>query len=76
MSSKRHVRTKLQRSCQRHKGYPSMQSALSARYFLCRNTGEHGINVFRCSFCGHYHVGHMPHEVKRSINHRLEERGG
>lgn len=56
MASKRGVRRK---SCEGKRRYESRQEA---RWWLSRYTAERGyaghMNVYRCQFCGGWHMGH------------------
>ncbi len=52
MSSKRQVRSK---QCVGKKKHPTEQAAIAAMV----NTPSTGLAVYRCAFCGAYHVWHM-----------------
>lgn len=44
-------------SCRRKIAYPSGKEAHAARRAL-EFRGETNLNVYKCRFCGRYHVGH------------------
>lgn len=52
MSSKRQVRRK---QCAGKVKHPTEQAAIAAMV----RTAPTGLAVYRCAFCGAYHVGHM-----------------
>jgi rubrerythrin len=58
MASKRGIRRK---ACGKKIRFPDAEAASKARSSLHRNKGYQGmINVYRCQFCGSYHIGHAP----------------
>jgi hypothetical protein len=60
MSSKRHLR---RRSCESKRAYPTQQAAWGG---LKRTAGS-GLLLYRCRWCGQYHVGHPPARVRQAI---------
>lgn len=56
MASKRRIRRK---SCDGKIRYDTADAASKGRSSLNRAKGYQGfMNVYRCSFCGGYHIGH------------------
>lgn len=57
---KKHVKGQKRKeggSCRRKIAYPSGKEAHAARRDL-EARGETNLNVYKCRFCGKYHVGH------------------
>jgi hypothetical protein len=47
------------RSCDGKKAHPTREAALDHFYRLVRaGAAPAGLSVYRCRFCGSYHVGH------------------
>ena len=61
MSSKRQVRRK---QCAGKKKHPTEQAAIVAMV----HTPATGLAVYRCGFCGAYHVGHMNKRQRQGRN--------
>lgn len=61
MSSKRKQRRKECGSKVRH---PDQPAAIRAANSL-RRTGTHWVNTYRCKWCGGWHVGHLPGNLRR-----------
>lgn len=58
MASKRHQRRK---QCEGKRRHATADNALVEIRMIHKRHGHCGqIGVYRCSFCGSYHVGHMP----------------
>lgn len=60
MASKRAER---RRSCDRKQVYLSRAEAWAAVGALKRHTGHKNISIYKCPFCGHFHIGH--HALRR-----------
>jgi len=63
MASKRRVRRK---QCQHKKRHPDQQSARYHRFLLNQKDGEQ-MNVYKCRFCGGWHVGHQPRKRRKDF---------
>ena len=57
MASKRKVRRK---SCEGKIRYDSIPSAMAGM----KKTSSCGLNVYKCKFCGKFHVGHICKKAK------------
>ena len=56
MASKRRIRRK---ACGKKIRYETAKDAGAGRHALNRSKGYQGqMNVYRCPFCGGYHIGH------------------
>lgn len=56
MASKRRIRRK---QCDGKRRHATPEAAAGHRRFIHATAGYSGLlNVYRCSFCGGYHVGH------------------
>lgn len=64
MASKRRLRRK---ACTNKKAYATHQEGVTASVILHKTTGTHSLNVYKCQFSGHYHVGHQPASVRYAI---------
>jgi len=73
MSSKRHLRRKLENTCKRKKPYPTLAIALdNRRYLIERHPAAIKLSAYHCDFCGRYHLGHPNHKIIQSIRARRE----
>lgn len=63
MSSKRNVR---RRTCDRKVRYETQEEASAARTRLFRS-GSGGMNVYKCKFCGGYHIGHRNERQQKAF---------
>lgn len=57
MASKRHLREK---ACTGKIRYTTPEQAYSARRSTNRKHYTGPMNVYKCKFCGGYHIGHAP----------------
>lgn len=65
MASKRRLR---RQSCGRKVRHETAQAGLDHIHHLHRSKGFQGpMDVYRCRFCGAFHVGHS---ARRSLSHR------
>lgn len=65
MSSKRAQRRK---ACTGKARYATQQDAIDGIRALTRNRGWQGYLVpYRCAFCGAFHYGHPPAQVRRAM---------
>lgn len=67
MASKRHIRRK---QCSGKVKYGSMDAA----NIVVDNWHKHGdtfIHAYECKFCGQYHIGHMPKEMRKKAIARM-----
>lgn len=63
MASKRGKRRK---ECSGKVGHKNRDAAMRARRRLSSNkAGAYPMNVYKCQYCGQWHIGHKPH-VKRT----------
>lgn len=63
MSSKRARRRK---SCEGKKAHETEASAHGAVLAL-RKQGHQYVNSYRCAFCGKFHIGHQPKQIRQAI---------
>jgi hypothetical protein len=71
MASKRHVR---RRECGDKKGFSTLDEAMEARRKAQRQ-GRNWITHYRCKWCGKYHIGHTPHNVRTATANRMQRDG-
>ena len=64
MSSKRSLRKK---SCDGKQKYDTQSKAELAAKIVGKNIGGQWLTAYKCEFCGKYHIGHPPYNVRRSI---------
>jgi hypothetical protein len=65
MSSKRRLRRK---ACGSKQRFDTEAEAIAALRALTRAKGWQGLLVpYRCAFCGHFHFGHAPANVRRRL---------
>ena len=67
MASKRAQR---RRSCEGKQKHPDRWAAQAHRYKLEKTQGALGLTIYRCRFCGQWHVGHIPEGTRRKIQDR------
>lgn len=65
MTSKRRLRRK---SCT---GKEQLTEAEAKRkiYFMAKGGAKY-LNAYKCRFCKHYHIGHMPKRVRQAMKAR------
>lgn len=66
MASKRRQR---RIKCERKLKFPSAGVAIFNAQKMFRATGE-SLGIFRCKFCGQWHLGHRPAYIERAIVER------
>lgn len=65
MSSKRRLR---RNQCGRKNRHKTVENAMfEVRYIRKINPGTPRLNVYRCQFCGFYHVGHTKSSGPRPL---------
>jgi hypothetical protein len=63
MSSKRAQR---RRACEGKRGFETIEDAKAAAREYALSFGD-SLTPYRCRFCGRFHVGHPPKEVRQAI---------
>jgi hypothetical protein len=58
MASKRKLR---RRACEGKVRFESRDAAERKRRFVYRDYNEKALNVYKCRFCGGWHLGHSRH---------------
>jgi hypothetical protein len=43
------------------------------RWMLRKNAANDWLNAYRCRWCGHWHVGHMPGFIREVVAERRTE---
>jgi len=66
MASKRRQRRKECGSKVRH---ADQTAAIHAACAMRRNLGSRCLNTYRCKWCGGWHVGHIPGNLRRIVKH-------
>lgn len=64
MSSKRARRRQACAGKQRHETEAAARAHAASLY---RKRGAQGLNVYKCKFCGAWHVGHRPLRLKEVL---------
>ncbi len=67
MSSKRAQR---RRACDGKVGHTTASGAFTALR-IAKSKGQFGMSIYRCVFCGRYHIGHTPGHVRQQRAARL-----
>lgn len=69
MASKRRIR---RRQCNNKKRFETSGEAGYLAYKLMSNGKDRGsvVHVYRCKFCGGYHVGHMQRGTKNTLREK------
>ena len=66
-----------ERSCTGKRRYSDRKRAKSARGRTRQHDSSKGrLNVYRCDFCGFFHLGHLPPEVRNGEVDKREWRTG
>ena len=65
MASKRRLRRK---ACSGKIAYKTLADAMGARNSMIKRFGlRKVISAYKCEYCGMYHIGHTPYNVRQSI---------
>lgn len=67
MASKRRIRRK---ACEGKARHLTAEHAMIA----LRKTRQPDMNVYRCRFCGGYHIGHLPKWMRRGKQAAMEDK--